>query len=473
MWCWSLFLGLIPACAGKTNAVEPCSDLRGAHPRVCGENPLAAARPILAPGSSPRVRGKPDCATERGDEGRLIPACAGKTSNGKLQRRRSWAHPRVCGENRCAGRNDDAAVGSSPRVRGKPPLGTFPRTSHGLIPACAGKTTACYELNSDMRAHPRVCGENDCLLCTQFRHAGSSPRVRGKRPMSIHKIKTAGLIPACAGKTRESAECASYVRAHPRVCGENGIARVMQITRYGSSPRVRGKRLPGRNGPCSGRLIPACAGKTPWPANYVPIKGAHPRVCGENGEASAKSRKSIGSSPRVRGKPLHLHVSHTVGRLIPACAGKTTSARSSLTSSKAHPRVCGENRHRAETLLQRLGSSPRVRGKPCPCSSNLACSWLIPACAGKTDADHVLPGRQRAHPRVCGENRALISSRSANHGSSPRVRGKLTQITCCQVDKGLIPACAGKTATVARMSSGNWAHPRVCGENAPRRTDSS
>ena len=152
--------GLIPACAGKTNAVEPCSDLRGAHPRVCGENPLAAARPILAPGSSPRVRGKPDCATERGDEGRLIPACAGKTSNGKLQRRRSWAHPRVCGENRCAGRNDDAAVGSSPRVRGKPPLGTFPRTSHGLIPACAGKTTACYELNSDMRAHPRVCGEN-------------------------------------------------------------------------------------------------------------------------------------------------------------------------------------------------------------------------------------------------------------------------------------------------------------------------
>ena len=233
----------------------------------------------------------------------------------------------------------------------------------------------------------------------------------------------------------------------------------------GSSPRVRGKRSGAWEAAKNIGLIPACAGKTACLV-LLPVRvGAHPRVCGENGEASAKSRKSIGSSPRVRGKPLHLHVSHTVGRLIPACAGKTTSARSSLTSSKAHPRVCGENRHRAETLLQRLGSSPRVRGKPCPCSSNLACSWLIPACAGKTDADHVLPSRQRAHPRVCGENGYSSAHVFGELGSSPRVRGKRTKKNRQFLKLGLIPACAGKTVDFTKDSVYRGAHPRVCGEN--------
>ena len=52
----------------------------------------------------------------------------------------------------------------------------------------------------------------------------------------------------------------------------------------------------------------------------------------------------IGSSPRVRGKPVKAARNAWNGRLIPACAGKTRVWVAVLVDVKAHPRVCGENR---------------------------------------------------------------------------------------------------------------------------------
>ena len=49
-------------------------------------------------------------------------------------------------------------------------------------------------------------------------------------------------------------------------------------------------------------LIPACAGKTVPPKDMALRPWAHPRVCGENNEATNFSHASQGSSPRVRGK---------------------------------------------------------------------------------------------------------------------------------------------------------------------------
>ena len=73
-------------------------------------------------------------------------------------------------------------LGSSPRVRGKLSDALEIERRCGLIPACAGKTTAVFELCAEDWAHPRVCGENFRL--------SSWPEHR------------AWLIPACAGKTR-------------------------------------------------------------------------------------------------------------------------------------------------------------------------------------------------------------------------------------------------------------------------------
>ena len=91
----------------------------------------------------------------------------------------------------------------------------------------------------------------------------------------------------------------------------------------GSSPRVRGKRVPGPVGAPRRRLIPARAGKTTAPTPPSPAPPAHPRACGENVRQGVHGFSSVGSSPRVRGKRDPWIRTLSASRLIPARAGKT------------------------------------------------------------------------------------------------------------------------------------------------------
>ena len=192
----------------------------------------------------------------------------------------------------------------------------------------------------------------------------------------------------------------------------------------GSSPRVRGKPAENLVSPLMGRLIPACAGKT-MPCRRTTFgSGAHPRVCGENKGTGPASQRALGSSPRVRGKQLAKALEPHAGRLIPACAGKTACKRHCRTRFKAHPRVCGENQPGGLSLSQRPGSSPRVRGKRRASATVAHDSRLIPACAGKTPQHKSKPIPTGAHPRVCGENEHAAFLSCWVVGSSPRVRGK-------------------------------------------------
>ena len=90
------------------------------------------------------------------------------------------AHPRVCGENDLALCTCKKATGSSPRVRGKLALMRSTVAFFGLIPACAGKTAPGLSIRKRTKAHPRVCGENAFLIRPATKPGGSSPRVRGK-----------------------------------------------------------------------------------------------------------------------------------------------------------------------------------------------------------------------------------------------------------------------------------------------------
>ena len=335
----------------------------------------------------------------------LIPACAGKTRRKRMPERMHRAHPRVCGENDNQHQNSSVEVGSSPRVRGKLLGHSSPETTLGLIPACAGKTTRVVPTVPSVRAHPRVCGENDLLLSDHSRGDGSSPRVRGKRDNPRSRSSLRRLIPACAGKTGHRYRIGRYDTAHPRVCGENRHRLISAIPRRGSSPRVRGKRTGRPRARRLIRLIPACAGKTGGHVGCGDIAGAHPRVCGENSQPTTRRK-----SPRW---------------LIPACAGKTPNRKGPGRENRAHPRVCGENFHALPKRSLMAGSSPRVRGKPRTNSRGQGKFGLIPACAGKTPC--VLRGvcQGGAHPRVCGENYLVRSAALCPTGSSPRVRGKL------------------------------------------------
>ena len=130
--------------------------------------------------------------------------------------------------------------------------------------------------------------------------------------------------------------------------------------------------------------------------------------------------------------------------------------------------MCGENLVGTLWALNRDGSSPRVRGKRTHACCLTARRGLIPACAGKTASWSSATSMTRAHPRVCGENPGWFETVARDAGSSPRVRGKLL---IRSLDPGLyrlIPACAGKTSRRRLMRKPLRAHPRVCGENHRR-----
>ena len=213
----------------------------------------------------------------------------------------------------------------------------------------------------------------------------------------------------------------------------------------GSSPRVRGKLGLQLGRIRRGRLIPACAGKTPGRTGRGPAGTAHPRVCGENWPTETRSASTDGSSPRVRGKLRRRRPIHERLRLIPACAGKTRAASARGVRPTAHPRVCGENGERDCVLAGLTGSSPRVRGKLRARVHGHAQAGLIPACAGKTASRVFWTMYPWAHPRVCGENASFSCLTASTSGSSPRVRGKRSSAGQLGCRGGLIPACAGKT----------------------------
>ena len=234
-------------------------------------------------------------------------------------------------------------MGSSPRVRGKRTGEASWRRVPGLIPARAGKTPCAHGTRASTPAHPRACGENPFYLPVKNPKRGSSPRVRGKPVRAPSGADHRGLIPARAGKTRAPGAEGRAEAAHPRACGDNVLRTAVSSRRKGSSPRVRGKHVPGLHDGHVGGLIPARAGKTRRNQQTKPMTRAHPRACGENHARGTRGVRRQGSSPRVRGKPHHCRVDHQESGLIPARAGKTRSRASSWTGRRAHPRACGEN----------------------------------------------------------------------------------------------------------------------------------
>ena len=71
---------------------------------------------------------------------RITPAYAGKTGASDRKPPIAWDHPRVCGENLVAADKRTLDVGSPPRMRGKHVMGKVFEVEFGITPAYAGKT---------------------------------------------------------------------------------------------------------------------------------------------------------------------------------------------------------------------------------------------------------------------------------------------------------------------------------------------
>ena len=213
--------------------------------------------------------------------------------------------------------------------------------------------------------------------------------------------------------------------AHPRSRGENTRYVYLCPAVTGSSPLTRGKQSRCRSQEIVSGLIPAHAGKTALASSSIAPAAAHPRSRGENLATLRAWRAHSGSSPLTRGKQLKRPGGRVRPRLIPAHAGKTRPPHERTTGSEAHPRSRGENRPDRNRTARRRG--------------------LIPAHAGKTAWRGFLVVFGEAHPRSRGENHELRPLPLSFVGSSPLTRGKPTPA----VNRGdltrLIPAHAGKT----------------------------
>ena len=312
----------IPARAGNTHDGAAHAVLPPVHPRACGEH-WARPRSIQAiPGSSPRVRGTRDGGVARPRRRRFIPARAGNTPAAPAAPAAQPVHPRACGEHRSRPRAARGRFGSSPRVRGTPRRDEQRPQLVRFIPARAGNTHAERSGAGSRPVHPRACGEHRQIPRAPGPAVGSSPRVRGTLPDRQQLAEPFRFIPARAGNTQ------------PPGVGD--------LAPHGSSPRVRGTQPPPEDGQVVTRFIPARAGNTTRRLRRAADQAVHPRACGEHPAPGDFGTKLSGSSPRVRGTRMPPRPFVHVVRFIPARAGNTTRACScSAASAGSSPRVRG------------------------------------------------------------------------------------------------------------------------------------
>ena len=253
---------LIPACAGSTRHADQISGGRGAHPRMRGEHRCVGVTHRHPRGSSPHARGARLTTRGVGGSPRLIPACAGSTKfylNGTLV---YSAHPRMRGEHTAPPPRARARAGSSPHARGALPLLPCRGPLGRLIPACAGSTGEGRQRLRERPAHPRMRGEHSNVQVSVRSPPGSSPHARGAHHPHLIPRELVRLIPACAGSTLTLDTGRAPHRAHPRMRGEHRPGLRANPRNSGSSPHARGAHNPVREDLPDPRLIPACAGST-------------------------------------------------------------------------------------------------------------------------------------------------------------------------------------------------------------------
>ena len=172
-------------------------------------------------------------------------------------------------------------------------------------------------------------------------------------------------------------------------------------------------------------IIPARAGFTQrvsWP---YPRLQDHPRSRGVYSDLTNWQTTNPGSSPLARGLQAREYSPQRDYRIIPARAGFTALAISTLTDA--------------------FGSSPLARGLRNPIDKRVAELRIIPARAGFTAADAENTSRNSDHPRSRGVYSRAELDQYLKEGSSPLARGLHVEGQAGPVGLGIIPARAGFT----------------------------
>ena len=214
---------IIPACAGSTSLSSTSLSVRvGSSPHARGALTHSWTR-VGRSGDHPRMRGEHLGMTdERNGRDGIIPACAGSTMH--------------------SGGLGKLVLGSSPHARGAP------------------STTGASIM--ERRDHPRMRGEHQPQAALVLHPAGIIPACAGSTKIRReNKAAIEGSSPHARGARRRGTPRTASAWDHPRMRGEHGLERVVNLRHAG--------------------IIPACAGST----------------C----STSRRDRAVLGSSPHARG----------------------------------------------------------------------------------------------------------------------------------------------------------------------------
>ena len=152
--------------------------------------------------------------------------------------------------------------GSPPRGRGKGGvLGQLVNVG-GITPAWAGKRRISFLAVYFVQDHPRVGGEKLKHPKYTTDEGGSPPRGRGKGRTVCRRLRSDGITPAWAGKSRACARGQTRAQDHPRVGGEKRTAASADVGGMGSPPRGRGKVFDKLANGAPAGITPAWAGKS-------------------------------------------------------------------------------------------------------------------------------------------------------------------------------------------------------------------
>ena len=151
-------------------------------------------------------------------------------------------------------------------------------------------------------------------------------------------------------------------------------------------------------------------------------------------------------------------------RVIPAWAGNRRQIYQSRPLKPGHPRVGGEQAALVAPTATVPGSSPRGRGTAALADRHLEAFRVIPAWAGNRPSSSRLSPYCPGHPRVGGEQVRDRSMFWRNTGSSPRGRGTGCSAGSCEPPWRVIPAWAGNSPERRHGCGCHAGHPRVGGE---------
>ncbi len=171
---------------------------------------------------------------------------------------------------------------------------------------------------------------------------GCRPRVRGgELGWSSIWIGKGPSSPRARGRTDKCRKTARLPACRPRVRGGELKYQSDEALAVQSSPRARGRTVRHRSFAVAEHVVPACAGENCWASMAAGLFPRRPRVRGGELNPPARSKRSVASSPRARGRTDYIDPRAIKLSVVPACAGENWGCRDNLRAPESRPRVRG------------------------------------------------------------------------------------------------------------------------------------